>query len=113
MDSELKEILAVLLRLSPERITQVRDLLVSLEEMSGAPAEFMAELATFERLRPDLRKRYPGRAVAIYKGEVVADGTDKMHVLDEVLARHGPVICYIDNVDPPAPRRVPSVWSAR
>lgn len=115
MDSELREILAALLRLPPDKISQVRDLLVSLEVSSGAPAEFMAEVAAFERLRPELRRAYPGRTVAIHGGKVIADGADKMETLGRVLETHGQVACYIEAVDPPAPRRarLPSAWGMR
>ncbi len=115
MDSELRDILEVLLQLPPDRISQVRELLLSLRDESDAPAEFLAEVAAYERMRTDLRKRYPGRVVAIYKGDVVADGEDKMAVFDAVLQRLGPVVCYIDSVESPTPRRVrmPSSWIAR
>ncbi len=112
MDSELREILEVLLQLPPERISQVHELLLSLRDESNAPAEFLADVAAFDRMRVDLRKQYPGRVVAIYKGHVVADGEDKMGVFDAVLEKYGPVVCYIDSVESSAPRRVrlPSSW---
>jgi hypothetical protein len=51
MDSELREILEALLRLPPERISQVCELLLSLQVEEEAPAGFRAEAAAFERIR--------------------------------------------------------------
>ncbi len=115
MDSELRDILEVLLRLPPEKISQLRELLLSLQVEEEAPAGFRAEAAAFERMRPDLRKQFPGRVVAIYQGEVVANGEDKMAVFEAVLQKCGPVTCYIDSVEPSSARRVslPSAWIAR
>ncbi len=115
VDSELREILEVLLQLPPDRISQVRELLLSLRDESDAPAEFQADAAAFERMRADLRRQYPGRVVAIYKGDVVADGEDKMAVFDAVLQRYGPVVCFIDSVESTGPRhvRIPSSWITR
>lgn len=83
---------------------------------SAMPAdpEFEAEVAAFERLKPELLKRYPGRAVGIHEGEVVEVGDDKMDVLERVLRRLGDVRCYVEWVEPQAPRRVriPTVWVA-
>lgn len=67
---------------------------------------FEAELAHFERLKPQLLKQYPGHFVAIYQGEVVAVGDDKMDVLATVQAAHGDVACYIGQVTENGPRRV-------
>jgi hypothetical protein len=79
------------------------------------PAEFEREVAAFERLKPALQDQYRGRAVAIYQGQVIAAGNDKMAVLDMVLETFGPVLCYIEWVVPEAPRRarIPSAWAAR
>lgn len=76
--------------------------------------EFEAEVAAFERLKPELLKRYPGRAVAIHQGQVIEVGDDKMDVLERVRRRLGDVRCYVEWVEPDAPRRVriPTVWEA-
>ncbi|PKO23569.1 MAG: hypothetical protein CVU38_03405 [Chloroflexi bacterium HGW-Chloroflexi-1] len=81
----------------------------------SVPAEFEREVAAFERLKPALHDQYGGRAVAIYQGQVIAAGDDKMAVLDTVLETSGPVPCYIEWVAPEAPRRarIPSAWVAR
>lgn len=76
--------------------------------------EFEAEVAAFERLKPELLKRHPGRAVAIHQGRVVEVGDDKMDVLQRVLRRLGDVRCYVEWVEPDTPRhvRIPTVWVA-
>lgn len=76
--------------------------------------EFKAEVAAFERLKPELLKRYPGRAVAIHQGQVVEVGDDKMDVLERVRRRLGDVRCYVEWVEPDVPRRmrIPTVWEA-
>jgi PHD/YefM family antitoxin component YafN of YafNO toxin-antitoxin module len=85
------------------------------KQTTAAPAEFDQEVAAFERLKPALLKQHVGRAVAVYHGQVVAVGDDKTSVLAEVLARFGPVTCYIEWVAPETPRhvRVSSTWVAR
>ncbi|MEZ4865635.1 MAG: DUF5678 domain-containing protein [Caldilineaceae bacterium] len=77
--------------------------------------EFAREVAAFERLKPELIERYYGRVVAIYQGEVVAVGDDRMDVLGEVLERLGPVPCYIEWVTEQTPRRarITSAWIKR
>lgn len=86
------------------------------QRVSAPPTdpEFETEVAAFERLKPELLKRYPGRAVAIHQGQVVQIGDDKMDVLERVLRRFGDVRCYIEWVEPDTPRRVriPTVWLA-
>jgi PHD/YefM family antitoxin component YafN of YafNO toxin-antitoxin module len=91
-----------------------RDWLVT-RQTTAAPTEFDQEVAAFERLKPTLQKQHAGRAVAIHQSQVVAVGDDKMSVLAEVLARFGPVPCYIEWVAPETPRRVriSSAWVAR
>jgi hypothetical protein len=76
--------------------------------------EFEAQVAAFERLKPELLKQYRGRAVAIYQGQVVEVGDDKLQVLGRIFKRYGDVRCYIEWVEPDAPRRVrvPSVRRA-
>lgn len=61
------------------------------------------EVAAFERLKPTLQEQYGGQAVAIYQGQVVAAGDDKMAVLGRVLDEYGPVPCYIEWVEPESP----------
>lgn len=81
---------------------------------TAVPVDFEREVAAFEQLRPALAEQYPGQAVAIYQGQVVAAGKDKMAVLDRVLETLGPVPCYIEWAEAGAPRtvRVASAWVA-
>jgi len=76
------------------------------------PPEFSLEVAAFERLRPTLQEQYGGQVVAIYQGDVVAVGSDKMGVLAQVQAEYGSIPCYIEWVEPETPRRarVTSAW---
>jgi AbrB family looped-hinge helix DNA binding protein len=68
--------------------------------------DFEAEIAHFERLKPALLQQYPGRFVAIYHGEVVAVGDNKMDVLATVQEALGDVPCYITQVTTNGLRRV-------
>ncbi len=67
---------------------------------------FEAELAHFERLKPQLLQQYPDRFVAIYQGQVIAIGDDKMDLLATVQAEYGDVACYIGQVTEKGLRRV-------
>ena len=80
----------------------------------GAEA-FEREVAAFEQLRPSLLKQYAGKYVAIYQGEVVASGDEKLALLDQVRERFGHAVCYIEKVTPESPRtvRMPSVRVVR
>ncbi len=120
---QVSQILTGLERLPPEKVEAVRDFVgflrtqyeVNVPADNGNLASFEREVATFEALEPALQERYAGRAIAIYQGEIVADGDSKMAVLDAVLASFGQVPCYVDWVKPSGPRRVrvPSVWIAK
>jgi predicted transcriptional regulator len=81
----------------------------------AAPPEFLREAEAFARLKPELLKQYKGRAVAIYQGEVVAVGDDRMDVLGTVLEKLGPAPCYIEWVEEQTPRRarITSTWVVR
>lgn len=68
--------------------------------------DFEAEIAHFERLKPQLLQQHSGRFVAIYQGEVVAVGDDKMDVLATVQAAYGDIACYITQVTANGLRRV-------
>lgn len=76
---------------------------------------FERELAHFERLKPQLLQQYPGRYVAIYQGEVVAVGDNKMDVLAMAEAALGNVPFCVSQVTEGGPRRVrmPSAWVVR
>lgn len=68
------------------------------------PAAFLAEMAAFERMKPELLKTYPGRVVAVLDGEVVLVGDDILEVHEQVIERFGNVPCYVDKVTDELPR---------
>jgi PHD/YefM family antitoxin component YafN of YafNO toxin-antitoxin module len=102
---------AVAVLLSVEDYNAFRAWQAAQQPPRSISANFEAEIAAFEQLKPALLERYPGRAVAIYQGQVVEVGDDKMEVLAQVIDKLGDVSCYIEWVEPDAPRRVrvPSV----
>jgi antitoxin (DNA-binding transcriptional repressor) of toxin-antitoxin stability system len=57
------------------------------------------EHAAFEQMQPELLKEHPGRVVAIYQGNVVAVGDDKMTLWAQVRQQLGPVPIYLQRVD--------------
>jgi hypothetical protein len=66
------------------------------------------EHAAFERMLPELLKEYPGKAVALYKGQVVAFGDDKMDLWAQVRQKLGPVPVYVQVVEfPPRVYKMP------
>lgn len=73
------------------------------------------EIAAYERLKPTLLEQYMRQYVAIYQGQVVASGTDKLALVDQVRQRLGKVICYVEKVSTESPRtvRMPSVHVVR
>jgi hypothetical protein len=122
-NSQVGQILRGLELLPPEKVAEVNDFVRFLRiqyetetpAANGNLASFEREMAAFEALDPQLQEQYAGKAVAIYQGQVVADGDSKLAVLDAVLTRFGQVPCYVDWVKPSGPRRVrvPSVWIAK
>jgi bifunctional DNA-binding transcriptional regulator/antitoxin component of YhaV-PrlF toxin-antitoxin module len=95
------------------RLVDVDGVFILAQQKHSAPSlreqrnkEFEAEIAHFERLKPQLLQQHAGRFVAIYHGEVVAVGDDKMDVLATVQAAHGDVSCYITQVTENGLRRV-------
>ena len=48
---------------------------------------FEQEVAAFERMKATLLMQYEGQYVAIYQGEVIANGEEKLKLLDEVRAQ--------------------------
>ena len=84
-------------------------------ETSEITQLFEQEVAAFERMRFDLVAQYAGQFVAIYQGKVVASGSDKLALLDQVREQYGNVVCYIEKVASDSPRtvRMPSVRVVR
>ena len=64
------------------------------------------EVAAYEQLKPALLEQYAGQYVAIYQGQVVASGTDKLALVDQVRQRLGNVICYVEKVSTESLRTV-------
>lgn len=79
------------------------------------PPAFLESVATFDRLLPQLLEQYRGQAVAISQDRVIASGPDKMSVWEQVISEYGEIPCYIEWVEPDAPRKVrmPSVRVVR
>lgn len=67
---------------------------------------FAAEVANFERLKPQLLQQYPDQFVAISQGEVIAVGDDRMTVLAEAEQAIGNVAFYVGEVTEGPLRRV-------
>lgn len=77
--------------------------------------EFEQEISAFEALKPELLKQYPGQAVAIFQGKVIATGKNKMEALRNAEKQMGAIRCYVEWVEPETPRRVisPSAFIKR
>ncbi len=75
----------------------------------------MAEIAAFERLKPELLKTHHGQFAAVYQGQVVEVGDDEMELLNQMDKRFGNVPCYIELVAENSPRRarMPSIRVAK
>ncbi len=84
-------------------------------ETSEMTQAFEQEVAAFDQMRTDLLTQYAGQFVAIYQGKVVANGSEKLALLDKVREQYGNVVCYVEKVAPDSPRtvRMPSVRVAR
>ncbi|MDT8307651.1 MAG: DUF5678 domain-containing protein [Anaerolineae bacterium] len=61
---------------------------------------FQREVAAFQRLKPRLLEQYAGEYVAVRKGEVVANGKEKLDVSRQVRERYGPGGYYVALVTP-------------
>ena len=68
--------------------------------------EFEAEMANFERLKPQLLQQYPGKFVALRQGEVIAVDDEKMAVLAAAEQAVGNVSFYVGEVKEGPPRRI-------
>lgn len=89
----------------------VEERVVDLERWSNTREAFELEVAAFERMKPELLDKHQGEYVAIYSGEVVATGEDKLELLHEIYEQFGPVVCYIEQVGASGLRtiRMPSI----
>lgn len=84
-------------------------------ETSEIIQAFEQEVAAFERLKPSLIEKYPGQFVAIYQGEVIGTGDEKLVLLEQMREKFGNLVCYIEKASPDSPRtmRMPSIRVAR
>lgn len=67
---------------------------------------FLTEVAAFEKLKPSLLKTHLGQVVAVYQEKVVAVGSSREAVLQEVTTEFGNVPCYIEWVEENVPRKI-------
>lgn len=109
----LEQLVSQVKKLSPEqrlrliqRITETLLPVVTSSSRAQRTQEFEAEIANFERLKPQLLQQQAGRFVAIYQGEVIAVGDDKMEVLASAEQAVGNVSFYVGEVTENGPRRV-------
>lgn len=54
---------------------------------------------TFQEMLPELLKLYPGHVVALYQGQVVAVGDDRMEVWQQARQQLGNVPVYVQTVE--------------
>ena len=78
--------------------------------LTPAEAEqaFLAEVAAFERLKPELLKTHYGKVVAIYQEQAAVVGKTRQIVLRAMREKFGNVLCYVEWVDDKPPRQVRS-----
>jgi hypothetical protein len=84
-------------------------------DLADADEAFDQEVAAFNALRPVLLEQYSNQYVAIYQGQVVGNGDNRLLLLKEVYSQFGEVPCYIEKVtsEPLRRVRVPSMWKAK
>lgn len=71
-------------------------------------ASIEREHAAFKRMLPELLKQHPGRAVAIYNGQVVTVGDDRMAVWEQARRQLNGAPVYVQTVEyPPKVYKVP------
>lgn len=73
------------------------------------------EIDSFESMQAELSQRYGSQYVAIYQGQVVAHGPDKLKLTEQVYAQFGEVPCFVERADATEPRtaRMPSIRMAK
>jgi hypothetical protein len=84
-------------------------------ESAEADEAFDQEVAAFNTLKPTLLAQYPDQYVAIYQGQVVGNGDNRLFLLKAVYNRFGEVPCYIEKVtsEPLRRVRIPSMWKTK
>lgn len=88
---------------------------MGLSETNEILQAFEQEIAAFELLNPTLLEQYPEQYVAIYQGQVIATGDEKLALLEQVREQFGNIVCYIEKASPDSPRtvRMPSIRVSR
>jgi hypothetical protein len=73
------------------------------------------EIVSFERMQAELSRRYGSQYVAIYQGQVVAHGPDKLMLTERVRAQFGVGPVFVERADATEPRtaRMPSIRIAK
>jgi hypothetical protein len=84
-------------------------------EIAEADVAFEQEAAAFEALKPQLLEQYLNQYVAIYQGQIVGNGDNRLTLVKNVYNQFGEVPCYVEKVtlEPPRRARIPSVWKAK
>jgi hypothetical protein len=84
-------------------------------QLAEADRAFEQEIAAFEALKAELLVQFPGQYVAIYQGQVVGHGDNRLALVKEVYHQFGEVPCYVEKVtlEPPRRVRMPSVWKVK
>lgn len=88
---------------------------VSETDEPAAMEVFEREIAAFKALKTQLLEQYPEQYVAIYQGQVVQVGDNRLALVKQVYDQFGEVPCYVEKVtaEPLRRVRVPSVWKIR
>ena len=83
--------------------------------MEKTDKAFEKEIAAFEALKAELLVQFPGQYVAIYQGQVVGHGDNRLALVKEVYSQFGEVACYIEKVtlEPSRRVRMPSVYKTK
>ena len=84
-------------------------------ELVEADTAFEREIDAFNALKPELLAQYPGQYVAIYQGQVVVNGDNRLALVKEVYSQFGEVPCYVEKItlEPLRQVRMPSVWKVK
>jgi len=84
-------------------------------ELVEADTAFEREIDAFNALKPELLAQYPGQYVAIYQGQVVVNGDNRLALVKEVYSQFGEVPCYVEKVtlEPLRRVRMPSIWKVK
>lgn len=68
------------------------------EKLDSSEAQFLAEVAAFERLKKSLETEYWGRFVAIVSGDVVDADVDETQLVTRIYQKFGYVPMYVGQI---------------